>query len=146
MEPPRYKRPESILVVVYTQQGEVLMLRRCHPPWFWQSVTGSLEPGESPRQAAQRELFEETGLHGGARLLDCHRSVHFPIIHPWRARYAPGVRLNHEHWFGLQLPRRCTIRLNPAEHRAFRWLPLAGALARVGSWSNRQAILEITSG
>ncbi len=36
-----YKRPESILVVIYARQsGRVLMLQRRDDPDFWQSVTG----------------------------------------------------------------------------------------------------------
>ena len=142
-ETPVYKRPESVLVLVYTQAGEVLMLRRRRPAWFWQSITGSLELGESPRQAAERELFEETGLRGAGRLVDCHRSVYFPIIPPWRSRYAPGVHLNHEHWFRLQLPGRRTLSLNPNEHLEARWLPLRQALGRAGSWTNRAVLLEL---
>ncbi|KYK91979.1 hypothetical protein SA3733_09130, partial [Aggregatibacter actinomycetemcomitans serotype d str. SA3733] len=38
------------------------MLQRCDDPDFWQSVTGSLEENETPRQAAIRELWEEIGL------------------------------------------------------------------------------------
>lgn len=58
-----YKRPESILVVIYARQGgRVLMLQRRDDPDFWQSVTGSLESGESPSQAAQREVKEEVGI------------------------------------------------------------------------------------
>ncbi|MGW8310783.1 MAG: NUDIX domain-containing protein, partial [Thiogranum sp.] len=41
-----YKRPESVLVVIYTASGEVLMLERQQPAGYWQSVTGSLEWGE----------------------------------------------------------------------------------------------------
>lgn len=143
MENSEYKRPESVLVVVYTQGGEVLLLRRRHPPWFWQSVTGSLEPGELPHQTAERELFEETGLRGVGRLVDCRRSISFPIIHPWRGRYAPGVHLNREHWFYLQLSGRRLIRLSPPEHMAARWLPIRQAIQRAGSWTNRQAILQL---
>ena len=55
-----FKRPESVLVLVDTLDGEVLMLNRVRPLGFWQSVTGSLKRGESPRGAAERELFEET--------------------------------------------------------------------------------------
>ena len=59
--PNPYKRPESVLLVIATLGGEFLMLERAQPAGFWQSVTGSLEPGESPRQAAGRELREEIG-------------------------------------------------------------------------------------
>lgn len=140
-----YKRPESILLVVYNQAGEVLMLRRARPSYFWQSVTGSLEWGESPRQGAERELLEETGLESGGRLLDYHHNERFPIIHPWRTRYASGVHYNREHWFGLCLPGRRTIRLNPEEHAELRWLPCLQAATLATSWTNRNAILRIVA-
>ena len=138
-----FKRPESVLVLVCTGGGEVLMLRRRHPPWFWQSVTGSLRWDETPRQAAVRELFEETGLRGGSDLVDLQRHVEFPIIPPWRARYSPDVRINREHWFVLRLPARRLVRLNPGEHRECRWLPAGEAWRRASSWTNRRAIAEL---
>ena len=53
----KFKRPESVLVVVYTRTGKVLLLKRADDPDFWQSVTGSLLWEETePRQAAAREL------------------------------------------------------------------------------------------
>ena len=138
--PWRFKRPESVLVVPFTQAGDFLMLRRASPSSFWQSVTGSLRPGEGPRSAALRELREETGLLGAAYLWDMRQSRLFPIVPAWRARYAPGVRFNREHWFALCLPGRRLIRLNPAEHLEYRWLPAARAAAQATSWTNRDAI------
>ncbi len=135
-----YKRPESILVLVYTRAGEVLLLERTRPRGFWQSVTGSLEWGETPRKAAIRELYEETGIRAGPAIEDLHHSERFPIVPPWRSRYAPGQRFNREHWFRLELPARRSIRLNPAEHRQARWLPAALAMQRASSWTNRKAI------
>jgi dATP pyrophosphohydrolase len=142
----RFKRPESVLVVIYTQAGEFLLLRRTEPRQFWQSVTGSLRPAESPRQAACREVREETGLWPSAGLLvDLHHTQRFPILPAWRARYAPGTRWNLEHWFALLLPGRRLIRLSPEEHAACRWLPAARAAAVATSWTNRDAILAIAA-
>ncbi len=61
MPAPAWKRPESVLVVVHTAD-QVLLLERVRPAGFWQSVTGSLEAGETASQAAIRELGEETGF------------------------------------------------------------------------------------
>jgi len=130
-------------VLVYTAQGEVLMLRRTSPRDFWQSVTGSLRWGEMPRRAAKRELFEETGLRDGGRLVDCRHRVRFPIVPPWRARYDPGVFYNTEHHFLLRLPGRRLVRLNPGEHTQARWLPIHKAARLAGSWANRDAILGL---
>jgi dATP pyrophosphohydrolase len=141
-----YKRPESVLVLVVTSGAEVLMMERTRPRGFWQSVTGSLRWGESAREAAARELREETGLRGDHLLTDLHTVVSFPIIPPWRARYAPSVRFNREHWFVLELPSRRTIRLNPGEHRWCRWMDAADAAARATSWTNRRIIREWISG
>lgn len=135
----RYKRPESVLVVVYTRAGEVLMLRRREPSGFWQSVTGSLHWDETPAEAARRELREETGL-GAEGLEDCGRRNRYPIVAPWRRRYAPEAVENLEHVFRLGLERACEIVLNPDEHVEYAWMPKAEALRRAGSYTNREAI------
>lgn len=137
--PRRYKRPESVLVVVYTRAGEVLMLRRREPPGFWQSVTGSLRWDEAPAEAARRELEEETGLDPSG-LEDCGRSNRYPIVPPWRRRYAPEAGENLEHVFRLGLEQACEIALNPREHVEYAWLTKAEAVRRAGSYTNREAI------
>ncbi|MGD2137400.1 MAG: dihydroneopterin triphosphate diphosphatase [Gammaproteobacteria bacterium] len=136
---PGYKRPESVLVVVYTTAGEVLLLQRRQPADFWQSVTGSLEWNEAPRAAAERELREETGLVVAVR--DRRQSHTFSILPAWRARYAPGTAINREHVFTACCRERPEIRLNPDEHRSYCWLPRAAAAARASSRTNRDAIL-----
>ncbi|MCF7985228.1 MAG: dihydroneopterin triphosphate diphosphatase [Thiohalocapsa sp.] len=140
-----HKRPVSVLVVVFTAAGEFLLMNRTLPHGFWQSVTGSLRPGESPRSAALRELREETGLLGSGCLIDLHQSRLFPIVRAWRARYAKGVCFNREHWFALRLPSRRIIRLDSAEHSQCLWLPLDKALKLASSWTNREAMRLLAS-
>lgn len=130
-------------MVVYTRAGEVLLMRRTRPAEFWQSVTGSLRWGESPVQAARRELYEETGIMAGAGLRDLKHTETFPILPAWRARYAPSDRSNLEHWFALELPGRRLIRRNPREHTRYRWLPAPRAALQASSWTNRHAIQRL---
>ena len=136
-----HKRPESVLVLVYTQNGDVLMLRRSYPNDFWQSVTGSLEWGENPLDAANRELLEETGLVN-QKILDCHQSHTFEIYTIWRERYAPGITENKEHVFRLQLSEKVEIQLDPREHSEYQWLPRKQAADLAFSHTNQDAILR----
>ena len=135
-----FKRPASVLVLVCTRAGDVLLMERVRPSGFWQSVTGSLEWGESVGSAASRELREETGLRAENRLINLRRGERFPIVRPWRSRYDPSVRFNREHWFVLELPARQMVRLQRAEHRQYRWMSAGQAMRRASSWTNRKLI------
>jgi dATP pyrophosphohydrolase len=140
LEHQQYKRPESVLVIVHTTAGEVLMLRRVEPADFWQSVTGSLRWGETAAAAARRELHEETGID--REPLDCRLSNRFPILPAWRRRYAPDVTTNLEHVFRVECAVRPAVTLNPQEHNSYRWLSCEEAAALAASWTNREALLR----
>jgi dATP pyrophosphohydrolase len=139
------KRPESVLVVVSTVDLDVLLLRRRHPAGLWQSVTGSLEWGESAGAAARRELLEETGIAADdCALADCRRRNRYPIAPAWRHRYASRVSHNTEHVWRICLAERPVVSLNPAEHEAFEWLPRSAAIARAHFPTDRAAIAEFS--
>ena len=135
----QFKRPESVLIVVYTPALDCLLLERVEPRGFWQSVTGSLRSSETPAECAARELEEETGLTPQG-LNDAHVQRSFPILPAWRSRYAPGVESNVEHQWYLEVPEVRAIRLAPAEHVAYLWLPVDAAIEKVASWTNREAL------
>ena len=138
----RYKQPLSVLVLVYTSDLDVLLLERADFPEHWQSVTGSVEPGDALAHAAVRELAEETGIdaaaHGG--VIDWKLSNVFEIFPQWQHRYPPGTTHNTEHVFALGLPAPVPVTLAPREHLRHAWLPWRDAATRCFSWTNRAAI------
>ena len=158
----RFKVPESVLVVIHTAAGEVLLLERADAPGYWQSVTGSRDSVDEPLvETCRREVFEETGIPIGEAacrsgapdrrstashaicLWDWQMENVYDIYPRWQHRYAPGVSRNTEHVFGLRVPRSVAVRLEPREHLRFEWLPWRAAAERCFSPSNAEAILQL---
>ena len=61
-EPSNVPEPEPVVAAIVTSHAGVLIARRNDgkPPWTF--IAGKIEPGESPADAAVREVKEETGL------------------------------------------------------------------------------------
>lgn len=143
-----WKIPESVLVVIYTSALDVLLIKRADANEFWQSVTGSKDALEEPVEVtAAREVGEETCIDCGvgtalaSQLVNWQIQNVYEIYSQWLGRYAPGVRHNTEHLFGLRVRERLTPTLAPREHTAWKWLPYRDAAGACFSPSNAGAIL-----
>jgi dihydroneopterin triphosphate diphosphatase len=146
-----FKIPVSVLVVIYRADQSVLLMERSDENGagngFWQSVTGSLDAiDEPPERAAQREVWEETGIdaaQAGCELRNWHLQNVYDIYPQWRHRYAPGVVRNTEHVFGLLVPNDTPVVLSPREHVAYQWLSVHAAADKCTSASNAEAVLML---
>ncbi len=137
-----HKIPISVLVVIHTPDLQVLLMERADHPGYWQSVTGSQNPGETLRETAMREVAEETGLDASQfELTDWNRQNVYAIYPEWRHRYAPGVEYNTEHVWSLTLPSPLPVKLAEREHLRCAWHPYQAAARRCFSPSNTEAIL-----
>jgi dATP pyrophosphohydrolase len=136
-----YKQPRSVLVVIFTDDDEYLLLRRLPiGGGFWQFVTGSVEGEETHLRTAVRETFEETGiLCRESDLIDLHLINRFEISPLWLQKYAPGVTHNEEVCFALRVE-KCEIRLDPIEHTDYVWADYRSALEMLHWESNRKAL------
>lgn len=147
----RYKIPASVLVVIYTPDLHVLLLRRTGGDGvggeFWQSVTGSKNhPDEAWHDVAVREVLEETGIDArspSCQLHDWALENVYPIYPQWLHRYAPDVCMNTERVWGLEVPSYVQVTLNPREHTTFAWHPWREAADRCYAPSNAEAILHL---
>ena len=141
-----YKIPQSVLVVIYTPSGQVLLIRRADAG-TWQSVTGSKDfLDEDWADTAAREVFEETGIDARqpqCRLQDWQLENVYDIYPAWRWRYHPEVSRNTERVFGLSVPEQTPITLSPAEHTDWQWLHWQAAADHCFSPSNAEAILML---
>ena len=136
------KIPKSILLLVYTKNKEVLLLKKKGNDDMWQSITGSLHENEKPYDAAVRELHEETGIKS-EKIIDCEKSHVFEIYEMWRHKYDDGVTHNTEYIFKLELDEKIDITIDKDEHESYEWLTRVKAAEKVFSHTNRQAIFDL---
>ena len=109
----------------------VLLLRRSHTaprfPEQWCFPMGHVEPGESPLEAATRELGEETGLvlHEAVKLWE-RPGAHRAVVYFFALAWSGSVRLDHEHdrfgWFTILDVRRVALSTVPGVRKTLQLL------------------------
>jgi mutator protein MutT len=125
---PRIRRG---VVGVVRQDRQLLLIRRAFnvsKGGCWCFPGGHVEPGETPRNAVQRELREELGLEviplrrfGAVRVLDTRH-----ILAVWRVELIGGA-----------------LRPDPREIADVRWLTAAAVRALRPSLPSNERVLEL---
>lgn len=99
---------------------------------FWQIVTGRIESGESPAEAADREVHEETGLHLPVRELGYRHC--FALA----GEVPPTVV--EETAFAARWTGEDRVRLDCSEHDRYAWVSVEEAMARLPFRGLRRAV------
>jgi putative (di)nucleoside polyphosphate hydrolase len=113
----------GIVAVVRRSDGDVMAFERADQKGQWQLPQGGLERGESPVEAAWRELGEETGL--GPDEVELVGEPSEWIVAEWPTEVVrEGARLGQIHrWFEFRI-RRDDVEPKPdgREFRAWKWV------------------------
>jgi 8-oxo-dGTP pyrophosphatase MutT (NUDIX family) len=116
------REAEVAIFIARRHRSEVLAVQRCAElGGYWHTIAGGIEPGESPEEAARRELAEETGLRVetvGAAFVNRHPLDQEPPES--RARFAPGITEVPVHAYLVDVPDDWEPELD-WEHDEYRW-------------------------
>ena len=86
-------RVECAGAVVRDEAGRLLLVRRGREPGagLWSLPGGRIEPGETPAEAATREVFEETGLQVSVGRLLASIEIGDFVVHDFAATVVGGT-------------------------------------------------------
>jgi len=116
---------QPLEVLVFVRRGAEVLVAHRSPPFgsYWHAIAGGVELGETEREAAVRELREETGLDVGDDLVALeHRFAYSLDEDPpeRRALFAAGTTHVEVECFVAVVPAGWEPELN-AEHDGYRW-------------------------
>ncbi len=132
--PPRPYRA-GVGIVLLNDRGLVFVGRRSDTPGAWQMPQGGIDRGETPREAAIRELEEETGTDKAEFVAESRGWLSYDLppqiaARVWRGRY----RGQRQKWFVFRFTGTdANIDLNPRrpEFDAWKWVPPAEIAAQI---------------
>ncbi len=138
-------RPENIRlikIVLHDGGNRVLLLhRRPERGNFWQPITGAIEDGEAPLEAARRELIEETGRAGEPNPLGLKQS--FLIESQYLASRLGDPIIASEIGFEMQFDSSVPIRVDRDEHDSCGWFTFTEAYEKIRWTDDREALEQL---
>ena len=131
---PRPYRP-GVGIVLLNDRGLVFVGRRGDTPGAWQMPQGGIDRGETPREAAIRELKEETGADKVALIAESRGWLSYDLppaiaASMWGGRY----RGQRQKWFVFRFTGTdadIDLGAQRPKFEAWKWAPPAEIAARI---------------
>ena len=120
----------SVGIVVRNKEGNLWVGARFDMPGMvWQFPQGSIDEGETPAQAAARELFEETGIKSCDFVAQTEQWLRYDYPPDIRVRdrvSGDTLRGKDQKWFLHDFhgdDQEIVIDREPQEFKAWKWMP-----------------------
>ena len=138
----------AVGIMLLNRQGQVLVARRTNMPAMpaWQMPQGGIDPGETPRQAALRELVEEIGTCNAEIIAESRAWMTYDLPpdlarNVWGGRY----RGQRQKWFVMRFTGSdadIDVATKHPEFDAWRWVA-PEELPDLIVWFKRQLYVDI---
>ena len=141
---PEFYRPNVGLMLIGPGR-RIFVGRRLYQPDSWQMPQGGVDKGETPVEAACRELGEEVGTTKALLLRETRAWIAYDVpveLHPphWKGRW----RGQAQKWFALAFTGQDSdidLAAHEQEFDAWRWMPADELLASIVAW--KRPVYEI---
>jgi dATP pyrophosphohydrolase len=139
------RAPFQVLIFPYIEheQGviEYAIFRRSDGD-YWQALAGGGEEGETPEEAARREIKEEAGIVGNHDIISLDSKASVPVIGvTGEYTWGDDVFVIPEYPFGVRVKCR-ELRLSK-EHIGYKWVGYEEAMSMLKWDSNKNALWEL---
>ena len=139
------RAPFQVLVIPYfkNENGtiEYAIFRRSDGD-YWQAIAGGGEEGETPDEAARREIHEETGIPKNCEITALDSKAYIPVIGvTGEYTWGDDFFVIPEYTFGVRVEHR-QLKLSK-EHEEYKWVGYANAMTMLKWDSNKNALWEL---
>jgi putative (di)nucleoside polyphosphate hydrolase len=120
---------QNVGIVVFNQNGEVLVGERVNVLGGWQFPQGGIDAGEDPKTAALRELYEEVGIANPELIKESEEWLYYDF--PESLKLSSGMaayRGQMQKWFLVYWNHpatECNLEIHDREFSEVKFIPFA---------------------
>ncbi|MCK4575875.1 NUDIX domain-containing protein [candidate division WOR-3 bacterium] len=139
------RAPFQVLIFPYIrdEQGliEYAIFRRSDGD-YWQVIAGGGEEGETPEEAARREIQEEAGIPSNSNITSLDSKAFIPVVSvTGEYTWGDDVFVIPEYTFGVRVEHRQLK--SSKEHKEYKWVGYEEAMTMLKWDSNKNALWEL---